>query len=146
MRLPGWLVGLLLGGAFLPVACGDDSDGGNSDRGSGEAGEAGSPEPAAGGSQGSGATSSSGAGDGAFGGDEAVLGGGANEGGSGNAVICTPRQQIPDPVVGVLRVPASCPAPSACACRLTPTAATEPSAAMPRDLICEDRAVPRATY
>src|SRR5687767_9828502 len=113
MRLPRSLLGLLLGCAFLPVACGDDSAGGNPDQASGEAGEAGSPEPGDGGSQGSGATSSSSAGDAAFGGDEAVLGGAANEGGSGNVVTCTPRQQIPDPVVGVLHVQPSCPAPSA---------------------------------
>jgi hypothetical protein len=115
MRLPRSLLGLLLGCAFLPVACGDDSAGGNPDRASGEAGEAGSPEPGDGGSQGSGATSSWSAGDAAFGGDEAVLGGAANQGGSGNVVTCTPRQQIPDPVVGVLHVQPSCPAPSACA-------------------------------
>lgn len=115
MRLPRSLIGLLLSCSLAPLACGDDSAGGNSAGGAGEAGEAGSAEPGDGGSQGSGATSSSGAGDAPQGGDEAVLGGGANEGGSGGGVTCTPRQQIPDPVVGTLQVQPSCAAPSTCA-------------------------------
>jgi hypothetical protein len=115
MRLPRSMLGLLFGCALVPVACGDDSESGAP---AGDAGEAGSSEPGAGGSDGRGASSNSSAGDGALGGAEPGSSGADNEGGSGNVVSCTAREQIPDPVTGTLKVQPTCAAPSACAGKL----------------------------
>ncbi|HEX2872202.1 MAG TPA: MopE-related protein, partial [Polyangiaceae bacterium] len=114
MRLPRSLLGLLLGGALAPVACGDDSSGHGAVGGAGEAGEAGSPETGKGGSSDAGAGPSSGAGDAAMGGAEPGSGGEGNQAGEGNVTACTARDQIPDPVAGNLVVQPTCKAPSGC--------------------------------
>jgi hypothetical protein len=109
-------LGLVLGAPFAPLACGDDSSSGNPGD-AGEAGDtsaAGSPEPGAGGGQGSGASKAGGGEASLAGGATTPQGGAANEAGGGNLADCSPRQQIPDPVVGTLSVPASCQAPVAC--------------------------------
>jgi hypothetical protein len=114
MRLPRSLLGLLLGGALAPVACGDDAPGHSAVGGSGEAGEAGSPETGKGGSSDAGAGPSSGAGDAAMGGAETASGGAGSQAGEGSVTACTPRAQIADPVVGTLVVQPTCKAPSGC--------------------------------
>lgn len=126
MRQPGLLLGLLVSGAFLAAACGDDSSGGAAGSGPGDAGDtsaAGSSETN-GGADGSGANgtgamgtgaSQSGGGDAAMAGaNNALAGAASGDGGDGNVVACVPRKQIPDPVAGSLRVEPLCKAPTAC--------------------------------
>jgi hypothetical protein len=128
MRLPRLLLGLILGAALAPVACGDDSAGGNPADGAGDAGEAGAAgraEPGGGGSESAGAANAGGGGGGdssLAGNATATQGGGGGDGdqaGAGNLADCTARKELPDPFVGFLRVPASCKAPPACGGTLT---------------------------
>lgn len=118
MRLSRLALGCVLAIAGLPLACGDDSEGGVSSSAAGEAGQGGADDASGSGGTKARAGSSSGAGESAQGG--AAEGGESSSTGGGepSSDTCTPRDAIPDPVGSTLQVQPECSAPVACAGQL----------------------------
>jgi hypothetical protein len=121
MRLRSLLWGYLVLLPVLPLACGDDSKQ-SSPGGAGEAGETGDAGAAAGaraGAEGMGGSSSSEAGAGGLeGGSAGALGAG------GKPVVgsqCTPRDELPEPLVTTLQTQPVCAAPTGCGGELADT-------------------------